>query len=540
MAAGSFIDRVRRGIRAFRAPYKAAVPARFAQRQYAAARGGRLAADWTTPISSADSEIASSLRQLIARSRAACRDIPYAKRTKQLIVNNVIGAKIGMQAQVKNTRGELNKRVNDEIEELHEECARAEFFHTGGRLSADDFDRALMDQVVEAGGVLVRDHFTAFGGSRVRFAQELIEIERLADDVVAPFLAPNSENEIRMGIEVDRFHRPVAYYIRKRHPGEYRFNAWDPDSIERVPAEQITHLALIDRWPQTRGVPWFHAVLTNMKDMAGYVEAEITRARVQACSVGAIETEEGAGSFGEEQDDGTVEMEVEPGVYKRLDPGEKLVAHPANSPNPTAEPFLRFLLREWSAGTGPSYESISRDYSQSNYSSSRLGKLDDRDLWQVLQAWFIRSYRAPRHRKWLRQAVLGGVLKSVTVEQYALDTAKFERVRFRPRGWGWVDPTKEVAAFKDAVRSGFMTLQDVVATSGADIEELMEQRKKETEAAEKAGLIFDTDPKQVSNAGLTQARPLGTTLPVDSDEAAAAAAEAKKDDWAEPSPQRPD
>jgi hypothetical protein len=57
-----------------------------------------------------------------------------------------------------------------------------------------------------------------------------------------------------------------------------------------------------------------------------------------------------------------------------------------------------------------------------------------------------------------------------------------------------VDPTKEVEAFKEAVRCGFMTLQDVVSQSGADIEEIFDQREKEIGLAAEAGLVLDTDP----------------------------------------------
>ncbi|MGA0920517.1 MAG: phage portal protein, partial [Gemmatimonadaceae bacterium] len=35
------------------------------------------------------------------------------------------------------------------------------------------------------------------------------------------------------------------------------------------------------------------------------------------------------------------------------------------------------------SGIGVSYESISRDYSQSNYSSSRLALLEDHDLYKA-------------------------------------------------------------------------------------------------------------------------------------------------------------
>jgi lambda family phage portal protein len=152
------------------------------------------------------------------------------------------------------------------------------------------------------------------------------------------------------------------------------------------------------------------------------------------------------------------------------------------------------LLRDFASGLGVSYASLSADYSQGNYSSSRLALLDDRDVWRAFQAWFLCSFRGPIHREWMQQAVLAGAFKTFSVESWALDRRKYEAVRFRPRGWGWVDPTKEVEAFKEAVRCGFMTLQDVVSQSGADIEEIFDQRAKEIGLAEEAGLVLDTDP----------------------------------------------
>lgn len=463
-------------------------------RMYAAARASRLTGDWQTSNTSADSELSSSLTQLRSRSRALCRDVSYAKRAKQIVVNNVIGTGIGMQGQVYTTRDELNSRVNDEIESVWKEWCYADYCHTGGRLDFSMFERALMAQVFEAGEVFVRKHYRRFGDSSIPFALELIEAERIADDLFKPSY-DRGRNNVRMGVEVDEFNRPVAYYVRKRHMGELRFSLnMAPDEIERVPAEQIIHLAFGDRWPQTRGEPWMSAVIRTARDMAGYIEAEITRARAQASVPWTIETPENITSFGELQSDGSVEMTVEAGVAKRLNPGEKMNVPNIGSPNPQVESFMRYLLRDFAAGLGVSYASLSADYSQSNYSSSRLALLDDRDVWRAFQAWFLCSFRQPIHREWMQQAVMAGAFKTFSIEAWAMDRRKYEGVRFRPRGWGWVDPTKEVEAFKQAVRCGFMTLQDVVSQSGADIEEIFDQRKKEIELAEEAELVLDTDP----------------------------------------------
>lgn len=476
---------------------RAAAPiGRFASRMYASARSSRLTAGWTGGNSSADAELVTSLTVLRSRSRALVRDSSYAKRARLLVVNNVIGTGIGLQAQVRTTRDELNRRVNEDIESAWSEWCCADSCHTGGRLGFAMFERALMAQVFEAGEVFVRKHYRAFGDSRVPLALELIEAERLADDLQVPGMAPASGNILRMGVEMDRFYRPVAYYIRSRHPSEIRWTGDAYDQVERVPADQIIHLAVIDRWPQTRGEPWMHAVARRLNDMDGYSEAELIRARSQAVRMGIIETAEDSTAFGEEQADGSVEMELEPGTIQRLNPGEKWHDSAPTAPNPQLDPFMRYMLREVAAGCGPSYESLSRDYSQSNYSSSRLALLDDRDLWRVYQSWFISDFRQKVHREWLRAAVLARAITSISVEQYAADPLRFQSVRYKPRGWSWIDPTKEVEAYKEAIKAGLTTLTDVIAATagGQDIEDVLDTRARELELAEERGLTFDTDP----------------------------------------------
>jgi len=464
------------------------------RRQYANARGSRLTGGWLSSSTSADSELSEGLRTLRDRSRALIRDASYAKRARTVVVNNVIGQGIGLQAQVRTSRDAFNDRVNDDIERVWERWCQADSCHTGGRLHFGDLERALMSEVFTAGDVFVRIHRRPFGNSIIPFALELIESERLCDDASVPSV-PQGRN-LRMGVETDEFHRPVAYYIRQAHRNDVRWHNAS-EKVERVMAEDVIHLAVIDRWPQTRGEPWLHTALRRLNDMDGYSEAEITRARVQACNVGAIETPEDSASFGDEQADGTVEMEVEPGIFKRLSPGEKLNALSPTAPNPAMDPFMRYMLREVAAGTGVSYESLSRDYSQSNYSSSRLALLDDRDLWRFYQTWFIRAFRVRVHHEWLQAAVLSGAIKSIPIAAYAVDPDKFEETRFKPRGWSWIDPTKEVEAYKEAIKAGITTATDVIAqtSGGRDIEDILNEREQELKMMKDRDLVFDVSPE---------------------------------------------
>jgi len=463
-------------------------------RMYAGAKQSRLTYGWGQLVTSADSELSTSLRILRSRSRALIRDAPYAKRAKIIVVNNIIGAGMGMQAQVKTSRDNLNKSINDDIESSWEDWSEATHCHTGGTLHFADIERIAMGQIFEAGEIFIRKHYRAFGDSSIPFCLEIIEPERVIDEFQPSALLP--EAVVRMGVESDEFRRPVAYWIRRLHPGEIRFSATETDKIERISADQIIHLRITERWPQTRGEPWLHAVLRKLNDVDGYSEAEIIASRAAASYMGIIETEQ---DYGDKQEDGTREITLEPGIVERLSPREKFNFINPSRPNSQIDPFMRLMLREIAAGTGVSYESLSRDYSQSNYSSSRLALLDDRDLWRVFQLWFIRNFRNQIHREWLQQAVLARAIESISIENYAANTKKFEAVRFKPRGWTWIDPQKEVEAYKEGIKSGLTTMTKVIASTGdgMDIEDVLDERRHELDLAKEKGLVFDTDPESV-------------------------------------------
>jgi lambda family phage portal protein len=463
------------------------------QRIYQAAKSSYLTDNWNASTTSADTEIRSSLTNLRARSRALIRDSAYAKRAGVIVVNNVIGGGMGLQAQVKSTRRKLISGLNAAIEDAWKCWNRADYCHTGGSLHFADLERALVQEVFEAGEVFVRMHTTSFGGSEIPFALEMIESERVPHEFQSIAV---TRGEARLGIEVDKYYRPITYWVRDRHPSDIHPGGIPTENIRPVPASEIIHLRVIDRWPQTRGMPWLHAVARKLNDMDGYSEAEITAARAAAMYLGWEENPDTNAPGVQRQEDGSYQAEIRPNTILRPPPGSKLNFWAPNRPNSALDPFMRYMLREVAAGVGVSYESLSRDYSQSNYSSSRLSLLDDRDLWRVLQMWFIRNFRDTVHRRWMQQAVFAGAIEGVPVAQYMADAKKFESVKYKPRGWSWVDPTKEVEAFKEALKAGFTTRTAIIAqtASGADIEDVDQERREELDNAAELDLEFDTDP----------------------------------------------
>lgn len=474
-------------------PAPAPVRRSMAARSYAGAKNTRFTGGFgNSTNASADYEISTSLIGLRSRSRQLMRDAPYAKRAHVIIVNNVIGPGVGLQAQVKNSRRELHTRINDGIEAAFACWSRASSCHTGGALHLADLERAAMGQVVDAGEVIIRMHPVKFGDSKVPLALELIEPERIADDLASTQI--NAVGTIRMGIETDKFGRAIAYWIRDVHPGELRSTPEQSGRITRVPAEEIIHLRIIDRWPQTRGVPWLHAAIRKLNDMEEYTGSELTAARLSANYFATIESPEIDPLPNEEADDGAKEINIEPGVIEQLSPGDELKFHAPNRPNAALDPFMRYMVREFAAAANVSYASVSSDYSQSNYSSSRLALLDDRDLWRTLQQWWARTFRAPLHARFMQAAVLAGQIPAIPLASFMVDPEPYEAVRWKFRGWSWIDPTKEVEAAKSAVRAGFTTVTAVIAESanGRDIEDVIAERKNELEMFEEAEVRVET------------------------------------------------
>ena len=271
-------------------------------------------------------------------------------------------------------------------------------------------------------------------------------------------------------------------------------------------ADEVSHLFLPERPGQTRGVTWFATALMRLHMLQGYEEAELVRARASSALMGFITSPEGE-LMGDEVYEGERVSEFTPGVFKYLQPGESVSVPDLNSPDGQLEPFTRSMLRAVAAGIGVSFESISKDYSQSNYSSSRLSLLEERDTYKVLQRYMIENFHQPVFEAWLEMAVLGGALD---LPSYETNPDRYRASKWVPRSWEWVDPQKEVNAYKDAVRSGFKTLGQIVAEQGGDLDQYLAARQSELAKLDEKNIILDTDPSVVSAAGLIQFRPQGT------------------------------
>jgi lambda family phage portal protein len=455
------------------------------KRSYSGALYNRLTNDWTVSSASADSENWIALRTLRNRSRDLVRNNDYAKNAVRTIASNVVGEGIVLQSQVKDKKGKLDEKINAAIEFAWQEWLSAKNCHTAGTLDFPEIESLLIKSLVESGEVFVRIIRQSFGSSKIPLALELVEADQIADEYNA---GANSANLIRMGIEMNDWQRPIAYWLYPHHPGDYQFSFSQIGSrLLRVGADEIIHLFVCDRVGQSRGIPWFHSAIMRLRNLGGYEEAEIVAARAQANVMGFIQTPDG--DFFATDDNGQKISNLSPGAIEVLAPGETFAGFAPSRPNAGFDPFVTMMLRGVAAGIGTSYESLSRDYSKTSYSSARTALLDERKCFKIIQKWMIRKFHKVVFKQWLEMAVLSNQLK---LPGYEVSPKLYLQDKWTAPGWPWVDPSSEIDAHKEAIKGGFSTISQVVAQSGLDIEDVLKERRRELDLAKELGITFDT------------------------------------------------
>jgi lambda family phage portal protein len=367
-----------------------------------------------------------------------------------------------------------------------------------------------MAAVPESGEVFIRLVPQEFGDSGTPLGLEILEAD-LCDEMHTA--GPDSDgNEWRMGVQVNSWGRPVKYRFRTRHPGDVSGSVGYTSTD--VPASQIIHLFIPERPGQTRGAPWFASSIKRMHHVAGFEEAEVVGKRARSSLMGFITSPEGE-LVGDDVQDGERVSNFEPGVFKHLAAGESVTVPQLGNADTQYEAFLRPMLRALAAGSGVPYPTVSADYSQANYSSSRLERLEVLELWRSLQDWIIEDVCQVVFERAMAAAVHAGTL---TLAGYDVAPDRYEAVKWFPRGWEFVDPQKESAANKELVRSGFKTQAQIVAEQGGDLEDLLTARASEVERAQELGIQFDTNPADDMQGGATDAEPETEDEPEDPSE----------------------
>jgi len=463
--------------------FKAKPQPRKAVRAFHGADTGRLFSDFVSSSRSADSEIKPSLRVLRDRCREISRNHPYAKRYLQIMSTNVVGANgVRIQVRKRNDDNSLDSVGNRIIEQAWQQWGRAGFCTVDGRVSWVQAQRLFMETLARDGEVLIQKIKNP-AGNPFGFSLKFLEADYLDEGYDARLA---NGNEVRMGVELDRrTGKPLNYYLFEDHPHhDQGYGSKTKRHHKIVPASEIIHCYLQDRAGQTRGVPWMSNVLTRLKMLDGYEEATLVNARVAASKMGFFTSPEGDGFVGDDYDNHAPIMSAEPATFTQLPAGMSFTAFDPQNPTDSFAEFEKGILRGIASGLGVSYVSLANNLEGVSYSSIRQGTIEDRDHFKMVQQFMIDQFIDPVYRAWLEMAI--------TVGRVNLPMGKYDlfadQVIYRPRGFAWVDPAKEINASVTALNNSIVSLQDVHSQYGRDTEEIFEQINREAELADRYGI----------------------------------------------------
>lgn len=446
-------------------------------RNYKATQSGNLFADWISGSSNADSNIRFNLRKIRDRCREQARNNDYAKRYLQLLVTNVVGQNgIRFQSKARNLDGNLDQLGNQTLEKEWKRWGKKGNCSIDGKLSFLDAQKLFIETLARDGEVLIR-HITS-NNPNDPYRIQFLDADYLDEEENKVL---NNDEEIIMGVKLDKYKKPVSYYLFKEHPHNLYHGKYDRKHIE-VPAEDILHAYQIERPEQTRGVPFMTTALNRLKMLDGYEEAELVAARVGASKMGFFTSPAGDGYSGEDVEDSyTPIMSAEAGSFEQLPDGMNFQTFDPQHPTSGFDAFHKSVLRGIASGLGVSYVSLANNLEGVNYSSIRQGTLEERDNYRILQQFMIEHFIEPIFNKWLLQTMS-------FKENFLLPPDKYDKfadnAMFIGRSWGWVDPVKEVKANVEGLQAGVVTMQDIQANYGRDVEELFEQHQREDALAE--------------------------------------------------------
>jgi lambda family phage portal protein len=470
------------------------------QRNFAAAKIDRLTQSWGGVTGNSDAVTSTSLARLRARSRQLAVDNDYARRFYKLLRSNVVGPQgIGMQVRAIYKEGKGSVVYDDDANKLIEknwyEWAGKKHCTVDGRLSLIDVQQMLIETVAKDGEILVRKVRGRNSGNPFGFALQLLEADHLNENYNTTM---SNGNKVRMGIEYNEWDRPVAYHVLNRHPGEIVGTAYHAEKYDRIPATDILHLFFSERPSQSRGLPWMISAMRRMRMLGTYEENELVAAGVAASKMGFFTSTDGTEYKGTDEDaDGNLITEAEPGLFEQLPAGVKFEAWDPQHPTTSFGTFIKTMLRGAASGMGVSYNTLANDLEGVNFSSIRSGTLEEREMWKIMQTWMIEHFFTDVFENWL--------LMALTTQKIPLPLAKFEKFNspvWRPRGWSWVDPLKEVKSNIEAVNAGFMSAQDVASQQGQDIEDIYAQLALEQSLREKHGVTLGEPDLQGMQATL--------------------------------------
>jgi lambda family phage portal protein len=451
-------------------------------RQWESAKHSNLTADWAQYSRPIDLDIRHGLQTIRARARELCQNSDHAKGFIRIVRNNVVGASgFVLQSRAASPSGKPDLKMRNAYETEWAQWGLRGNCEVSGKFTWKTLQRHLIETVARDGEAFVR--IVRPWANRWGMALQVIDPE--AVDI--QYNGEYQGREVRMGVEVDAYSRPVAYHLYGKppvHSSAYRLSG----DRYRVPAAEILHLYMPEFCWQTRGVPWLATPAGRLHMIQGTEDAEVTASRASAAKFAAYEAKEWAppppppdpsGQLVDVHgnplgDPGQFAQDFNPGTMEVVPYGYGLTLLDPQHPNSAMPDFLKWGLRSVATGMGVSYNTLGNDAEGVNYTSLRFFLGIERDNWSEMQDWFESELPEPIRLLWTNDQIALGNLAARPGREN-----QWHNIYWQPRRWDGPDPTKQAAADRADLEIGATTLTEILARKGRDFDDVLTERVNE-------------------------------------------------------------
>jgi lambda family phage portal protein len=301
-------------------------------------------------------------------------------------------------------------------------------------------------------------------GQPYRLRLQLLEADRVGN----PMGRPDTVTEAG-GVRFGDGGAPQSCHIYRAHPGAVLTGGRDRFAGEWIDFAgpsgrlRVLHHMRHMRPGQPRGVPWLKPVVSTLKQIGRYTEAEIQAAVVSAFLTLVIETADAGPSpapvFGATEEDVAAsegEISMGPGAVIGLAKGEKANVVNPQRPNPAFEPFVAALFTQVGMALGVPHELLTKRFNAS-YSASKAALLDAWVFFRGMRSWLSASLCQPAYETWMAEAVIRGRVAAPGFFSDPLMRWAYTRAAWHGDSPGSINPKDEVAAYVAAIDARLMS-----------------------------------------------------------------------------------
>lgn len=406
------------------------------------------------------------------KARALVQNVPYIRAGLDALVSATIGTGIMPRAT-----GAQADRINALLAEWAPVC------DADGRLDYYGLQAAAYRAMEQDGEVLLRLRPRRPSDNLpVPLQLQLLEVDWLDSSRIQSF----GSNQVINGIEYDPLGAVAAYWLWDQHPGDVNLSRGMRTQSRRIEAANIIHLYTSERPGQGRGFSRLAPVIARVRDLQLYEDAELARKNLEA-RLGVLYSGDATqlanpAAEGQSVDTQAAKQgalgELPSGGITQLPTGSNVtVVEP--KPAPGYVDYLRYNLHLIAAGFGITYEMMTGDVSEANFSSARVRLLDFRRGVTQMQWLVLKPRLLDRiHRAFIDAALLGGRLAR---PEYLVDYSmpKFD----------YVNPEQDVKSDIAEISVGLSSLSEKLRQRGYNPQDVFDEIKKDFDELRGLGIL---------------------------------------------------